>query len=327
MAKSPGNTPLRGFLAALLIGWVVLAAAGLVYARFKAIPGWAALPLLAALLAEYPFYLVPAFPRVRERFAGSNLPAYLVVSAVLPYLVCCMGASRFEWVGLLRIAALALAMGLWYLVLPAVAALDLVFLALIPAVLLGRYFETIYLPLYPGIKGELAFLGHFTLIQMAIIVLMLGRRVHESGYGFVPTWREWRIGALHYLYFVALGLPLALALNAVRWKAPAPLWSIAGTFLGFLWVIALSEEFFFRGVLQQWIENWTWSRTVALVITSIAFGMIHLGFGGQFPNWRWVAVATILGGCCGHARNQAGGIRAGVVTHALAVATWRGFFA
>jgi membrane protease YdiL (CAAX protease family) len=327
MAKSPGNVPLRGFLAALLIGWVVLAAAGLVYARFKAIPGWAALPLLAALLVEYPFYLVPAFPRVRERFAGANLAPYLVASAVLPFLLASMGASRFEWLALLRAAALALAMGLWYVVLPALPALDLAFLALIPAVLLGKYFETVYIPQYPGVKGELAFLGHFTLIQMAIVVLMLGRRVHEAGYGFVPTWREWRIGALHYLYFVALGLPLALALNAVRWKSPAPLWSIAATFFGFLWVIALSEEFFFRGVLQQWIENWTWSRTVALLITSAVFGLVHLGFGGQFPNWRWVAVATVLGWCCGHARNQAGGIRAGVVTHALAVATWRGFFA
>jgi hypothetical protein len=30
---------------------------------------------------------------------------------------------------------------------------------------------------------------------------------------------------------------------------------------------------------------------------------------------------------CGRARNQAGSIRASVVTHALVVATWRAFFA
>jgi membrane protease YdiL (CAAX protease family) len=306
----------------------VLAAAGILYARSKNIPGWAAAPLLAAFLAEFPFYLVLAFPTLRERFAGRNLPAYLAVSSVLPYLLACLGASQFTWIGLVRVAALALAMGLWYLVLPAVAALDLLFLALIPAVLLGGYFETIYVPLFP-FKGEFAFLGHFTLIQMSIVVLMLGRRVHESGFGFVPTWREWRIGALHYIYFVVVGLPLALALNAVRWKTPAPVWNVAGTFLGFLWVVALSEEFFFRGVLQEWIENWTWSRTTALAITSIAFGLVHLWFGGssRFPNWRWVLVAAVLGWCCGRARNQAGGIRAGVVTHSLVVATWRAFFA
>jgi len=283
--------------------------------------------LLAAFLVEFPFYLVPAFPDLRERLTGRNLTGYLVISAILPYLVCCMGAARFEWAGLLRVAALALAMGLWYVVLPAIAAVDLAFLALFPAVLLGGYFQTIYLPLYPGVKNELAFLGHFMLIQMTIIVLMAGRQVKDTGYGFIPTSREWRIGAVHYLYFLVLGLPLALALNAVRFKTPAPAWSIVATFLGFLLVASLSEEFLVRGVLQQWVENWTASRTAALVITSVVFGLVHIGFGGKFPNWKWVGVATILGWCCGHARNQAGGIRAGVVTHALAVATWRGFFA
>jgi hypothetical protein len=310
----------------LLIGWIVLAAAGIVYARFKGIPGWAAAPLLAAFLAEYPFYLVPAFPAVRERFAGPNLPAWLAVAAVLPYLLCCMGASQFTWGGLMRVMALALALALWYRVLPKNAAIDLAFLALYPAVLLGGYFQTIYLPLYPGIRREVIFLGHFTLIVMAILALMLGRRVQETGFGFLPTRREWRIGAAHYLLFVLVGLPLALALGAIQWKHPANPWGLAATFVGFLWVASLSEEFLVRGVLQQWIENWTSSRTGALLLTSVVFGLIHVGFGGVFPNWRWVAVAAILGWCCGHARNQAGGIRAGVVTHALVVVTWRAFF-
>ena len=38
--------------------------------------------------------------------------------------------------------------------------------------------------------------------------------------------------------------------------SPAPLWKTAAIFLGFLWVVALFEEFIFRGVLQQWLEEW-----------------------------------------------------------------------
>jgi hypothetical protein len=38
-------------------------------------------------------------------------------------------------------------------------------------------------------------------------------------------------------------------------------------------------------------------------------------------------VAGTLGWFCGHARNQAGGIRAAVVVHALTVTAWRAFFA
>jgi len=320
--------PEAALVVVTVAGWVVLGAAGLVYARLKGIPAWAAGPLLAAFLVEFPFYLVPAFPRWRER-AGRNLPLYLFVSAVLPYLVACCGASAFEWSGLARVAALALALALWFVVLPRSWIVDLAFLGLFPVVLLGHYSEAIYHPLYPGMGRELAVLGHIVLIQMTVMVLMVARRVLETGYGLIPTAREWRIGTLHYVYFLAGGLPLAFLLHAIRLRAhPAPVWSIVGTFLGFLWVISLSEEFLVRGVLQGWMEKWFHSRSGALAAASVAFGVVHLWFTSfPFPNWRWLIVGTALGWCCGHARNQAGGIRAGVVTHALAVATWRAFFA
>jgi membrane protease YdiL (CAAX protease family) len=307
----------------VLIGWMALGVAGVLYARLKGIPTWAAVPALAAFLVEYPFYLVPAFPTVRERLSGARLPGFLVASAVLPYLMCCCGAVQFQWLGLMRLAALALALSLWYVVLPATALADLAYLALIASVMLGKYFDPIYPKPYPGV--EVAILGKLALIQIAVMTLTLERRIHETGYGFVPKWNEWRIGALHYLYFAPVGLPLALALKAVRFATPAPLWVVAGTFLGALWVIVLFEEFLFRGVLQQWIEEWIWNRAAALVVTSGLFGLAHLWFRG-FPNWRWVPVAAVLGWFCGRARNQAGSIRAGMVTHALVVTTWRTFF-
>ena len=31
-------------------------------------------------------------------------------------------------------------------------------------------------------------------LTFGVLVLMLARRVPETGYGFLPTWREWRIG-------------------------------------------------------------------------------------------------------------------------------------
>ena len=316
---------LGGFRAALLIGWMALGAAGVVYARFKDIPGWAALPALAAFLVEYPFYLVPAFPAVRERVAGLRLPYFLVFSALLPYLACCCGAIRFRWMAVAQLTALALALGLWFFALPRHAAVDVGFLALVAWVLLGRYFDDIYPKPYPGV--DLAFLGKLAVFQTAAMVLMLARRVPETGYGFLPTAREWRIGLLHFLYFVPIGLPLALAIKAVQFARPDPVWAIAGTFLGFLWVVALAEEFLFRGVLQPWMETWSGSRAAGLCITAAVFGLSHLWFRRQFPNWRWVLVAGILGWFCGRARNQAGGIRAGMVTHALVVTAWRAFFA
>jgi len=322
MAKSLG-----GFRTALAAGWIALVAVGFLLARARGITISAALPVVAAFLAEYPFYLAAGFPAVRERLAGPRLPAILLASVLLPYLICSLNVPGFQWMAVARLAALVLALGLWYRVLPATVLADAAFLLLVAFVMLGRYFDGIYPELF---RQKLSILGTLALFYTSVLVLMLERRIHETGFGFLPTRRDWAVGALHYGYFLVLGAPLALALDAVHLSKAAPVWTVAGTFLGFLWVVALWEEFLFRGVLQQWLEEWTWafgaqSRTIALAMTAAVFGLAHLWFRG-FPNWKWALIATLLGLVCGHARNQTGGIRAGVVTHALVVATWRAFF-
>jgi membrane protease YdiL (CAAX protease family) len=251
----------------------------------------------------------------------------LAFSVVAPYLVCSPATPGFQWTAVARLAALALALGLWYRVLPVTGVTDAGFLLLIAFVMLGKYFDGIYPDFF---RQRLSILGTLALFHVSALVLILERRVHETGYGFWPSRRDWLQGALHYLYFLALGAPLAFALKAAHFSKPAPLWAVLATFLGFLWVVALWEEFLFRGVLQPWLEDWAWglgarSRAVALVVTSVVFGSAHLWFRG-FPNWRWALIATVLGLLCGRARNRTGGIRAGVVTHALVVATWRAFF-
>src|SRR5580700_2207503 len=113
MHNSPG-----GFRAALAGGWAALGAAGILYVRAKGIPILAALPVIAAFLIAYPFYLVTGFRAIRERLAGPRLKWFLLAAVVLPYLICCCGAIEFHWYHAVRVAALALTMSLWYVVLP-----------------------------------------------------------------------------------------------------------------------------------------------------------------------------------------------------------------
>jgi membrane protease YdiL (CAAX protease family) len=303
---------------------LLLCVIALAFARWKGIPNWAALPSLAAFLVVYPFYLAPAFPSVREQLAGAGLPGFLVASAVLPYLACCAGAIPFQLVSFVKLIALALALGLWYRVLPAVPMVDVGFLVLILAVKLGRYGAPIYPTPFKGV--EIGILSDLALFNMAVLVLMLERRIRETGFGFLPTASDWRIGARNYLYFLPIGAALGFLLKAGRLVAPSDPLRLAGYFIGFLFVLTLAEEFLFRGVLQQWIEDWTWSRRTALILTSILFGGVHLWFR-HFPNWQWVILAGTLGWFCGRARNQAGSIRAAMVTHTLVITTWRAFFA
>ena len=104
--------------ATLLTGWSLLCVIGLGYARWKGIPNWAARPALAAFLIVYPFYLVPAFPASRTN-GGRAAAGLSVAAAVLPYLAVCAGAIQFQFVSFVKPIALALALGLWYRVLPA----------------------------------------------------------------------------------------------------------------------------------------------------------------------------------------------------------------
>ena len=256
--------------------------------------------------------------------AGPPLPGFLVACAALPYLACCSGAIRFDIVSFVQLIALALTLGLWYRVLPVHPLTDAGFLVLVVAVKLGRYATYIYPTPYKGV--QIAVLGDLTLFLMAALVLMLERRIRETGYGFLPTRKDWRIGAKNYLYFLPFGIALGFVLKAGKLVAPNDPLKLTATFLGVLFGLTLAEEFVFRGVLQQWLEDWTWSRRTALVLTSILFGAVHLWFK-QFPNWKWWIIAGTLGWFCGRARNQAGSIRAAMVTHTLVVTTWRAFLA
>jgi uncharacterized protein len=225
------------------------------------------------------------------------------------------------------VAAVGLVLTLWYRVLPPTRAAGILFLALVAAILLLQYFNPVYAAINPSFKDlkNTIVIPHISLIAIAVTVLIMEGRVPETGYGFVPSGREWRIGGLHVLYFIPIGLPLALLLHATRFGTPKPAWYIAATFIGMFCVLSLSEEFFVRGVLQRWLEDWTGSRGGGLILASAIFGLLHLPLGG-FPNWRWVLVAGVLGWFCGHARNQAGSIRASMVTHAVVATAWRAFF-
>ena len=96
-------------------------------------------------------------------------------------------------------------------------------------------------------------------------------------------------------------------------------------FFGTLWVLALGEEFFFRGLLQQWMTGWLRNEWAGLIATSLLFGAVHLP-RGAFPNWRFAVLAAVAGVFYGLAFRQASSIRASMVTHALTVTTMTVFF-
>lgn len=316
---------MRAYPLTLLVVWITGACGAYYYSSTRAIPAAVALPVSAALLVELSLYASLAFEPVRRWVAGlRGLPFWLPLSAAVPYLVYSVPLGGLSWTSLFALASLAALIVLWYRLLPARPLADLGFLAVMAAPMLAKLFPRLYAAPVPELD-EVAILGQLMWIRLGIFAALELRRFEGTGFGFVPDARAWRVGLLYYIGFMPLGAALAVGIGFARFDPAADWWwRFPLTFLGALWVVALSEEFFFRGMLQQMLSRW-WGIKLGLVAASLAFGAAHLGFR-QFPNWEFAALASVAGIFYGRAYLAGGGVRAAMVAHALVVATWRTLF-
>jgi len=311
--------------------WAACAIAGCLYALHQNIPWSVGLKALPAFLLEATFFYALAVGRVRakiEKLAPASIALALIVAAVVPYFAASLAFGKFHLRGFLWIAALAAAASFWYVWLPRNTGSDVLFLVFVAVVWLSKVLPGAYPRPIP--KLPLEALAQAMWFRTCLFAMVSIRRPSGVGFGFWPNAREWKIGALYFAVFLPLAVALAWWIGFAKPRAPVnglPWTSFAAiaTFFGTLWVLALGEEFFFRGLLQQSMVKWLHSEWAGLVAASLVFGAAHLWYR-PFPNWRISAMATLLGLCCGLAFRTARGIRAPMVTHALVVTTWRIFF-
>jgi len=316
---------MRVWLAWVAAGWVALAAAAWVYAHFKAYPLWAALPVAAAFLIEFPFYLSPAFAGPRDWLARqkkSGAAFWLALSAVAPWVVYSAATGQAHLLNAGLLLGVCLLVSFWYAALPAAPVTDLLFLGLVAGIYISKVFDSIYRSPIP--KLQLSVLGHLMLIRTAALAVLVLRGGVTAEYRFIPKRAEWAAGIRYFAMMLPVIAAAYWALGLVRWR-PHPSYVALAAFPLVLWVVALSEEFFFRGLLQEWLGAWTGSANAALIAASLIFGSAHLGFHRIFPNWRWAIVAGILGVFCGLAWRSSRSVQAAMVTHALTVTAWQVF--
>ena len=275
---------------------------------------------------------MPGFPVVRKAFErlGSKpvRATALAGTAVLPYLMVSLRIGTFSlrsFVALLAVAAIA---SFWYAFLRPSLPVDLLFLGAMAAVYLSKLFDQVYGRPAPHVALEI--LGKLMWIRVGVLAVLSLRSFEDVRFGFVPTRGEWLTGLRYYLYFMPVGIVIAYLLRFAHFRAPMLEWwklplLLVGTFLGFLWVVALAEEFFFRAVLQGLLARSLKSETVGLLCASALFGLAHLPFRPA-PNWRFAILGGVSGIFYGLAFIQARSVRASMVTHALVVTTWRVLF-
>ena len=294
---------------------------------------WIMRAALPALLVEVMFYLASVFDETRVWFGQIEKrpfeAALLWASALTPYLIFSFATATFALNAFVLLAILCGILAFWHVLFPRRPAFDGGFLVVAAAPVLLHVFPRIYRS--PDGHTRTDALGHLMWIRLGIAALLILRGWHPGAFGFWPRAAEWRVGLVYYFIILIPIVLLGLELRAVSFAPPHGAWCrIAGLlvayFFGALWVVALGEELFFRGVIEKaLLEKWR-APFMAVLISAIVFAALHLWFR-RFPNWRHAILAGILGIGCGLAYARTGSVRASMVTHACVVTTWRMLFA
>ena len=337
-AGSPGmRVSFRTFRWTLLAFNLGLVAAGATYASIHAIPVAIAAPILVALLVQVSIYLVPGFPEVRRwlefRLPRAQLASLTVAASLAPYLIYSAATEVFAWSALAKLFAFCLVVSFLFLFAPQKSDgflwQDVIVLALLayPAISGVTFFHEIYATPTPKIPS-LVFLGKIMLIPLGATAYLLLRGIGRTGFQLRISGQDLRVGLRNYLFFLPIGVPLALGVGFVRW-GPKPveslvdIASVVGSVVGIYLVVSLGEELYFRGIIQNLLTP-RLGLPVAQLIASLLFGLVHLPRG--FPNWRYALLAAVAGWFYGRAYAERRSVVASSVTHTLVVVTWRHLF-
>lgn len=289
--------------------------------------------MLPAFLIEIGLYIIPGFEPVRHAFdrSGSRLfrSAILTASAWIPYLLESLSTGTFRITSFIVLVILSAAAAFWYALLQPSPQVDVLFMVFMAAVFLTGILTGIYVRPVPHLQIDI--LGRLMWIRLGIMSVLSLRKLQNIRFGFFPSLGEWRIGLQQFLFFLPVGALAVYLSHFARFHPQALIWwkfalFVPATFFGILWVVALGEEFFFRGFLQQLVTRSLRSKPAGLFISAVCFGSAHLSYRG-FPNWRFALIAALAGVFYGLAFIKARSIRASMVTHALVVTTWRSLFA
>lgn len=161
--------------------------------------------------------------------------------------------------------------------------------------------------------------------DVALYLYFIVRPPEGMGYSFIPTVSTVLIGLREWLFFAPFGIGLGALLKFTHFHREMPsLEKAAGTLFVTFLLIAIPEEMFFRGILQNLLET-RLGRVGALIVASILFGLSHFNKGAVF-NWRYVLLATIAGICYGRAWRARRQLLASVITHTAVDVVWTLWF-
>jgi CAAX protease family protein len=280
--------------------------------------------LIAALLTLTPFLIAAFFARdvagmgeMLPEWARLSGPAVLCVPYVL--VACSVGMFRWGWMALYAVVPVGVSMLLWqarrvdpsqggtwreFLVLAALGlAVDL------------RWFEGAWPP-------HLAVFNKMLLLDAGIYGFLVVRQLDGVGFDLRLRLRDLGTGLRELIFYVPIAVPLGLSLDFLHLHVGWPrLVHVVGALIFTFFFIAVPEELFFRGWMQNLLERHM-GRFAALVTTAMIFGLSHWNKRAVHFNWRYVLLAALAGVFYGRAWRQERRVGAAAITHASVDTIW-----
>jgi membrane protease YdiL (CAAX protease family) len=289
-----------------------------------------AVAIYACLLLLLVLCLAPGFAVSRQwlsrRVRGPLGASSSIAVFLLPYLIYSAGTGDFRWWACGRLLAfVAIPFGLF-----AAAPVrhsermnwqdGLILLWILTPVLFGKIGGIWNVPV------NLDFMSRLFLTAVGSWSFLIIRGLNDSGYNFQFSRVILGDALISLAGFTVIAIPLGFVLHFITWNSH---WrgarAFAFDYLTIFLFIAMAEELFFRGLLQNLLEGSLRSRELAQACASILFGLSHIRHAPA-PNWRYVILATVAGWFYGWAYRKHRSLMASATTHALVDTIWRTWF-
>jgi len=279
---------------------------------------------IAAVLTLTPLLAAALFSRsvagcVRRLPAWAQILCPAVLSAPYVLVTCAAGQFRWGWFVLYALLPVAVAGLLWQAMRADMLERgnwrDFLVLAVLGLAVDLRWLEGAW-------PAHLAIFSKMMLLDAGIYGFIGLRQLEGIGFDLLLHLRDAWIGLREVALYTPLALALGLGLGFLHWHREWPgLAPIAEAWTFTFFFIAVPEELFFRGWLQNLLER-RMGRTPALFVTAALFGLAHFNKRAILFNWRYVLLAAVAGIFYGRAWRQERRVGASAITHATVDAIW-----
>ena len=282
----------------------------------------------ALLLAPYWFFGFGA-AEMLQRLLGNSAMRVLVPGLLLvPYLIFSVPRGEFLWTSAVVLFSIPVAIAALFEFLPpggvrpAIGKLcwqDVIALAVVGLPVEFGWIRGSF-P-HPGLSA----LPKILLMDSTLYAFLVVRRLEGVGYDFRARVRDLVIGLRECSFFAPIAIALGITVGFIAphgGKPPAS--SASAALLVTFFFVAIPEELFFRGLLQNLLETRV-GYAGSLLVTAVIFGLSH--FNKPLPfNWRYVVLATLAGIFYGRAWRDRHRLLSSSTTHTLVDVIWSLWF-